>query len=244
MQSNWKIEEGVALLQMQKAVAVIRWSMVCVLTVFLIGCGNKNETEVSSPVRVPVPSPPPLQDKIRVQAEDMPEKLKAGDNETEVSSPVPAPVPSPPPLQDKIRVQAQDMQEKFMAGDLDGFVSYIHPDVVEGMGGADRIKKVMAPTLSTMIESIDTTSIGEISDVIEDGDRLVAFVPVETSYKFPDGSVLQKSYRIACSADDGQTWTFLDGQGSKDQEDYFRSMFPVLTKQIPFPETGSIIKKK
>ncbi len=142
-------------------------------------------------------------------------------------------------LHEIIRAQAEDMQKKATTGDLDGFMSYIHPDILAMAGGADKLRQKLAPEMSTMANCIEKTTLGEISEVVDDGGRLVAFVPFETLYRFPNGRMRQKAYRVACSVGGGKTWTFMDGQGSKDQEDYFKSKFPILTKKVPFPQCAN-----
>lgn len=144
-------------------------------------------------------------------------------------------VPDQTRLHETIRAQAEDMQKKAVSGDLNGFISYIHRDVIALAGGPDKLREKMAPELADLAKTIEKTSLGEISEVVDDGGRLVAFVPVETIYRFPIGGLLQKSYRIACSEDGGKTWSFMDGQGREDQEAFFKSKFPVLTKKFPFP---------
>jgi hypothetical protein len=142
-------------------------------------------------------------------------------------------------LREAIHAQAEDMQRKLMGGDLDGFISYMHPDLVATLGGVDKVRRKMAPGLPDMIKTIKKITLGEISEVVDDGGRFAAFVPVETGYRYPTGGLLQRTYRIACSADGGKTWTFMDGQGRKDQEAFFKTKFPVLTKKIPFPQCMS-----
>jgi len=155
--------------------------------------------------------------------------------------------PEPPPsavlapqqeqLQASIVKHAEQMQQAFMTGNLDAFFEYMHPDLIEGMGGKDKIKATMASGLSEMIRTIESTTMGKVSDVVVDGGRLVALIPVETLYNsFTDGKWIQTTYRIACSADNGESWTFMDGHGSRDLEDFFRQRFPILTKHIRFPK--------
>jgi hypothetical protein len=132
------------------------------------------------------------------------------------------------------------MQQEFMTGHLDEFVSYMSPDIIDMMGGVDKVKEMIASGMTEMAKTIEKTSMGKVSDVVVDGGRMVALVPVETLYKYPDGKMIQKSYRIACSTNDGASWTFIDGQGRKDQEEYFRKKFPILTEHVQFPKCGNV----
>ena len=155
-------------------------------------------------------------------------------------APEQAPAIALEPNQDKLRasvvVHAEQMQKEFMAGNLDAFVAYMHPDIIPIMGGVEKVKATVAPDLANMLKTIEGTDMGKVSDVLVDSGRYVAVVPVETLYKFPDSRLLQTTYRIACSRDDGGSWTFMDGQGRRDQEDFFRQKFPVLGKYVAFPK--------
>lgn len=138
-------------------------------------------------------------------------------------------------LKSSIVEQANQMQQELMNGNLEGFIKYVHPDIVTMMGGLDNLKATIGPGLPEMLKTVKKTTFGSVSEVIEDNGRLVAFMPVEMLYAFPEGKMIQMTYRIACSSDNGVSWTFLDGQGRKDQEDFFRQKFPVLTTTFPFP---------
>jgi hypothetical protein len=148
-------------------------------------------------------------------------------------------VPDQERHQEAIRASVEDMQKAFMRGDLDRYLPYVHPDIVAMAGGADALRGRMESGLAGLVQTIEDVSIGPVSDVVSDAGRLVAFVPVETTYRFSDGWLLQKAYRIACSQDGGETWVFMDGQGRADQEAFFRRTFPVLTRRIPFPPCSS-----
>lgn len=143
------------------------------------------------------------------------------------------------PLEASIRRESTLMQQELMDGNLDAFIVHTNPDVVRLMGGPEKIKEAMQPGLQSLVKSIRKTTLGRISEVVDEGERLAAFVPVETEYAMPDGRVLlQSSYRVAASEDGGQTWTFLDCQGQSQQETLIRKMFPRLCQRIPFPPCG------
>ena len=130
------------------------------------------------------------------------------------------------------------MQRAFMEGKFDKFISYMHPDVVEMLGGPEKVKATIQPGHAEMVRTVAETSMGDVSEVVNDGGRLVAYIPVRTVYRYPKGGMILDAYRIACSTDGGASWTFIDAQGRKDQEDFFRKEFPVLTAQIRFPKVN------
>lgn len=139
------------------------------------------------------------------------------------------------PLRNAIRAQCEDMQKKLKNGDLDGFFAYLHPEIIRLAGGLEKLKNQLGPSLETLPQSLEKATIGDISEIVADQGGLSAFVPVETTFRFPNAKVTKKSYNIASSSDQGKTWKFLEGQGRKDQEKFFQSKFPVLTSKFPFP---------
>jgi NADPH:quinone reductase-like Zn-dependent oxidoreductase len=138
-----------------------------------------------------------------------------------------------------ILINSDKMQKEFLDGNLDAFFKYIDPDELK-KGSVEEAKKIMESGLQDVIKTIEKTSFGNDFEVIEDGGRLCAIIPMFTLYKFPDGKMMVNSYRVAFSNDKGKSWFFIDGIGKKDQEDYLREKFPILTKKIPFPACKNI----
>jgi hypothetical protein len=139
------------------------------------------------------------------------------------------------PYHEKIRAEATEMNRLLMAGDLDGFLGYMHPKLIEKMGGAAAIKELLQPNLEQMRRQIERTTLGPISEVVTESDGLAAFVTIETIHQMNGSRFFEKSYLIASSADQGATWKFISSQGTSEQETLFKSMFPKLTGRIPFP---------
>ena len=156
--------------------------------------------------------------------------MSGGDGDVDVLA------PNQSELKESILKSSELMQAALTNGDLDTFADYTHPDVISMIGGKARMKAMMAPTLSETVSSIEKSTIGTISDVVVDGRQLAAFVLVETVYRFSDGGVVRTSYRVACSTDEGASWTFMDSQGKRAQEDFIKERCPVLTSRIPFPD--------
>jgi hypothetical protein len=153
---------------------------------------------------------------------------------------------APPPLHRADREQLEAsivrestlMQQELLSENLDAFVAHTNPDVVKLMGGAGKMKETMQPGLKSMIKAIRKISLGKVSEIVDEGERLAAIVPVETRYSLPDGDILQITYRVAASEDGGKTWTFMDCQGQREQEALIRKMFPILSERVPFPPCG------
>ena len=152
-------------------------------------------------------------------------------------------VPMADPLPDSVQAkhktvileQANLMQQKLLGSDLDGFLTYLDPEVLEKMGGAEKVKEAMSPGLAQMVDTVQEITIGEVSEVCEDGDRLVALFPVTLHCLIGDENLVQIAYRIACSRDGGKSWTFMESQGRQEQEDFFEQTFPIFAKRVSFP---------
>lgn len=143
------------------------------------------------------------------------------------------PHPDQDRLHEAIRLQATDAQEKALNSDWAGFIPYVHPVVVMMAGGPEKLREQLEAGRAA-IQTIESYAFGEISDVVPDGGRLTAFLTVETIYRYPTVRARQKAYQIACSDDEGKSWTFLD-YSSKEQEAFLKGHFPTLTQKIPFP---------
>lgn len=148
-------------------------------------------------------------------------------------------------LQAAILRESETVQKNLMAGKLDAFMPYVYPKFLQDMGGSYRIKNILSGRLTDLTDGLKKRTCGTVSEIVQDAGRLVAIFPVETLYQFPEGKSIDQAYSIACSIDGGRSWTFIDGswlfvdgRGSKGQEDYVRKEFPVLASRIPFPKCG------
>ena len=94
----------------------------------------------------------------------------------------------------------------------------------------------MKPGLEQMQKQVEKISIGEISKVVSEDNCIAAYVPVTMIHRIDDIRLHDRTYYIACSEDEGKTWKFVSSQGKPEQETFFKSIYPKLTTQIPFPK--------
>jgi hypothetical protein len=73
-------------------------------------------------------------------------------------------------------------------------------------------------------------------ELLADGVRLYAFVPYHKVIEFPDDKRMSaiRSFLVALSADQGKTWTFVDGEGFTAEQ--IRYIVPSYADQ-PLPDT-------
>lgn len=73
-------------------------------------------------------------------------------------------------------------------------------------------------------------------ELFADGVRVYAFVPYQKAIEFPDDKWVSaiRSFLIALSADQGKTWTFVDGEGFTAEQ--IRYILPSYADQ-PLPDT-------
>ena len=135
-----------------------------------------------------------------------------------------------------IRDQVADMHRKFIDGALDEYIDYMPEHFIELAEGRAAIKELIQLDMAQAAEQLESASLGDVSEIVDEEGFLAAFVPLEMLCNFPDGQYLRKGYYIASSTDDGKTWQFLSGQGDQAQDNYFRYQYPNLTQFIPFPE--------
>lgn len=111
-------------------------------------------------------------------------------------------------LLEMARSEAQLMSEAFHAGEYDTYLDLIHPKIVEGMGGRQRMKEVFAGGLGPGIEFV-SVNIGKAGKLISDGDTYQCALRQDQIMKMGGQNYLIKGYLIGISYDAGQSWSFI-----------------------------------
>lgn len=113
-----------------------------------------------------------------------------------------------------IKNRAEACGNAMQAGEYDKVAELTHPKVLEALGG----KKKAAETMRSVIDdmeiqgiSIESYTIGEISEIVSEKDNQFAIVHTVMKMKAPKGRLSQNSFLIAVSPDKGKSWTFVDG---------------------------------
>ena len=132
--------------------------------------------------------------------------------------------------------QARAACDAVVRGDLDKFATWTHPKLVEAMGGRERLLGVLKAGQKQMTERgirlLSATVLSQI-ELAQGGDEWFAVVPYELEMGIPDGRALQRTWLLGISADQGKSWTFVDG--GKLDAGSVRRMFPHFPAKLPLP---------
>ena len=112
-----------------------------------------------------------------------------------------------------IKDQAMQLSIALLAGDYPTLVKHTYPEVVERMGGAEKmialVKRGRADLEGQGI-AIDTSMVGDPSATVTAGNEIHCLVPQTVVLTIPKGKVRSESYLIGISQDGGKHWYFID----------------------------------
>ena len=94
----------------------------------------------------------------------------------------------------------------------------------------------IVPVSSAMAKYIKEVKAGPVTEVVDDGETLAAYVDVLMTYQLPAGRVLQKTYYVASSRDRGKTWKFMSSQCKQAQRQATRKWYPKLVARVAEPK--------
>jgi hypothetical protein len=118
------------------------------------------------------------------------------------------------PPETTAQIEAQRMWSAFLKADLEGFARFSHPNVVKMNGGKRQLLELLRKGWVEMKKqgvSVESSQIERPSRAVQAGRELHLVVPMKMVMKRPEGRFLVRSYLIGVSADDGRTWSFVDG---------------------------------
>jgi hypothetical protein len=135
-----------------------------------------------------------------------------------------------------IKVQAMDMATALMKNDFNTFVKYMHPNIVDYVGGKQKMKNAMDSAHEAMNVfgvSFKRYWIGSPGEIINYKDQLQAVLPEGTVLKTPLGEVTAETSVIAISPDKGKNWWFIDTNVYR--LDKLKNVLPDLSPQLVIP---------
>ena len=80
-----------------------------------------------------------------------------------------------------------------------------------------------------------STTLGAPEEAFKVERQLFAIVPTTVKMKTPEGVLVGKAFLLGISDDDGETWTFVDGSGGRNQEK-MKKLFPGASDKIRLPD--------
>lgn len=139
----------------------------------------------------------------------------------------------------------QAMLMSYMLGknDIKGYVEFVHPAVLEMMGGKEQYINQLENSRKDMKKlgiSYLMVKSGTPSAIIRYGNELQCVVPQVVEIKTTAGVMRNESSLIAVSTDEGQTWLFID-TGGKDLQGV-KEYFPKLSDELIIPPSSQTME--
>lgn len=139
--------------------------------------------------------------------------------------------------------QAMLMSYMLEKSDIKGYVEFVHPAVLDMMGGKEQYINQLEYSRKDMKKlgiSYLTVKSGAPSAIIRYGDELQCVVPQVVEIKTTAGVMRNESSLIAVSTDEGQTWLFID-TGGKDLQGV-KEYFPKLSDELIIPPSSQTLE--
>jgi hypothetical protein len=135
-----------------------------------------------------------------------------------------------------VREQARAACDAFVRGDLDKFAGLTHPKLVQTMGGRERTIELLKSGQKEMNARgirLLSASLQPQVQLAQGGDEWFAVVPYQLEMGVPEGRALVKTWLLGVSADQGKSWTFVDG--GKLNVDGVKRLFPDFPAKLSIP---------
>lgn len=132
--------------------------------------------------------------------------------------------------------QARAACEALVRGDLDKFVGWTHPKLVQAMGGRERLVSTLKTGQRDMAQQgiqLVSARIRSQVELARGSDEWFAIVPYDLEMTVPAGRVLARTWLLGISSNQGQTWTFVDGDGLTANS--VKRLFPNFPAQLALP---------
>lgn len=133
--------------------------------------------------------------------------------------------------------------EATVKGDVEKLISLTHPAIVKLAGGKDAMLKVLKKSLEDMKTQgfkFNESKVEPAKSMIKGESGLYCILPITSKMSIQGKKITINTFLLGVSADDGKTWTFLDGNGG---EDSLRQVLADIPKDLKFPaKTQPIIE--
>lgn len=135
-----------------------------------------------------------------------------------------------------VKGKVEEINQALIKEDFGKVADLTHPQVVRLMGGRDKMISVMEAGTKEMKAkgfAFRSVAVGNPSDPVAAGADLYAVIPFTLEMTAPGGKIVQKSFVIGVSSDQGKTWSFVNG----DQEPKkIKQVLPNLPEKLKLPE--------
>jgi hypothetical protein len=149
-----------------------------------------------------------------------------------------------PSLKDVLKEKVEALNKALIKEDFGKVADLTHPKIVKMMGGREKMVAKLESSAKEMKSSgyaIRTVTVDDPSEPVAAGPELYAVVPFELEMKAPGGKLLQKSFVIGVSADQGKSWAFVNGDVDIKA---VKQVLPNLPEELKRPEKQKPVFKK
>jgi hypothetical protein len=114
-------------------------------------------------------------------------------------------------IKDEIRSKAIETSTAMINGKYGTVADLTYPKLVELLGGREKIISMMEEGSAVGVKFV-SVEVGQPTEPRRNGDKLFSVVPTHTTLQGIK-QIIQESYLLAISTDNGASWTFLEGAG-------------------------------
>lgn len=139
----------------------------------------------------------------------------------------------------------QRLVDAVRMGDAKAVVNLTHPKVHELAGGREKMLSVLTETLQSAKitgHKRDRVVIGKPSALGRDGKQIFFFVPYVGVSSNNERSATIEAFYLGISADDGDTWRFVDG--SRMDQQTIKLFIPSYSGEPPLPRTKHMVERR
>jgi len=140
-------------------------------------------------------------------------------------------------LASTIKVQAMEMGTAVINNDFNGFVKFMHPNIVAFAGGKEAMKAKMDSAYQAMKRfkvSFKRYWIGNPGEIVNHNNQLQALLPQTTIMLTPLGEMTVETHMLVISNDNGKHWWFIDTNVYK--ADKLKGIMPDLSPKLKIPQ--------
>jgi hypothetical protein len=139
-----------------------------------------------------------------------------------------------------LKEQAERWAEAYVREDYEKVASLTLPKQVELMGGSEGMARILTRSLEGGGVKMLSIQVGEPEEVIPIERQLFAIVPTTLKMREPRGVVVGNGFLIGVSNDGGETWTFVDGSGGRNEEKV-KTLLPAAAGKLKLPELKPLV---
>lgn len=149
-----------------------------------------------------------------------------------------------PKLKDVLKEKVEALNKAVIKEEFGKVADLTHPKIVKMMGGREKMVATMESSAKEMKSqgyAISSVTVDEASEPVSAGKEMYAVVTFQLEMKAPAGKLLQKSFVIGLSTDQGKTWVFVNGDVDIKT---VKQVLPNLPDELKRPEKQKPVFKK